>query len=114
VEISDMQKFLLIAVVAAAIVLSSGCHSKPLKIKQVVGQDYDVLGEGKGSATGIMLFNIIPIGQNARFVRAHQRAIDSLGGDAIIEPEISERWFWAYILNGYTTTVKGKVVKLRK
>jgi len=30
-----------------------------------------------------------------------------------VNPEISERWFWAYILNGYHTTVRGTVIKYK-
>ncbi len=76
-------------------------------------KQYDVLGEGEGSSVGIMLFDVIPIGQNERFERAYKDAIFSKNGDALINPVISERWFWAYILNGYITTVKGTVIKYK-
>jgi hypothetical protein len=108
-----MRSFVLFLLVAAAVVCATGCHSQPLSFENVVGQNYEVLGEGEGRATGIMLFNVIPIGQNTRFVRAHQAAIESQGGDALINPVISERWFWGYVLNGYITTVKGTVVRKR-
>lgn len=75
---------------------------------------YEVLGEGEATACGIMLFNLIPIGQNQRFERAYNAAIASRGGDKLLNPIISERWFWAYILNGYKTTVKGTVVKEKR
>ena len=72
---------------------------------------YEILGEGSGSSTGVMLFQFIPIRQNQRFERAYNEAINSLGGDKLLNPVISERWFWAYVLNGYITTVTGTVVK---
>jgi hypothetical protein len=78
-----------------------------------VMEKYDVLGEGEGSSVGIMLFNVIPIGQNDRFENAYKDAISSKNGDALINPVISERWFWAYVLNGYITTVKGTVIKYK-
>jgi hypothetical protein len=92
-----------------------GCYSTTLKIPtDMASSGYDVLGEGEGSSTGIMLFNVIPIGQNDRFQEAYHNAVLSKGGDALLNPEISEQWFWAYVLNGYITTVKGTVIKYRK
>ena len=93
--------------------LATGCVSQPLKIETRTRGNYEELGEGQGAATGIMLFNLIPLGQNERFVRAYEAAVQSKGGDALLNPEISERWFWAYILNGYHTTVRGTVIKYK-
>ena len=93
--------------------LTGGCASQPLKIPTVTKTSYETLGEGKGGATGIMLFNLIPIGQNERFVRAYEAAVKCKNGDALIDPEISEHWFWGYILNGYSTEVKGTVIKYK-
>jgi hypothetical protein len=94
---------------------TSSCTSAPLRVptlqNQTANKDYEVLGEGEGEATGIMLFQLIPIGQNDRFELAYLRAVKSKGGDRLIDPVITERWFWAWILNGYSTTVKGTVVK---
>ena len=99
---------LLVALLA---VVAIGCQSVPVKLETLKPDTYDVVGPAQGSATGIMLFNLIPIGQNERFEGAYQRAIQSKGADALIDIELSERWFWAYVLNGYTTTVKGTAVK---
>lgn len=95
------------------VVFLFGCVSAPLKIDNLAQKEYDILGEAEGSAVGIMLFNFIPIGQNTRFERAYDAAVQSKGGDVLLTPEISERWFWAWILNGYKTTVKGTVIKFR-
>ena len=93
--------------------LWTGCASQPLRIPTVTKTPYDTLGEGKGSATGLMLFNIIPIGQNERFVNAYQAAVKSKGGDALLDPVVKENWFWGYILNGYTTEITGTVIKYK-
>lgn len=93
--------------------LAIGCVSQPLRIPTVTKTSYDTLGEGKGNATGIMLFNIIPIGQNERFVNAYEAAVKSKSGDALIDPVIKESWFWGYILNGYKTEVTGTVIKYK-
>ncbi|MBW1746701.1 MAG: hypothetical protein JRG74_08745 [Deltaproteobacteria bacterium] len=106
-----MKKILMLLIVLS---LTYGCASTPLQLTNNVEKgSYDILGEGEGSATGIMLFDIIPIGQNTRFKDAYQRAVKSKGGDALLNPVITENWFWAYILNGYKTTVKGTVIKYR-
>ena len=109
-----MKKYVLI-LLALVFIFTVGCASVPLRIptpdSSVPNQNYQVLGEGEGSATGIMLFQLIPIGQNQRFEKAYDRAVKSKDGDRLINPVIEESWFWAWILNGYTTTVKGTVVK---
>src|SRR6266581_2647172 len=94
-------------------ILAVGCASQPLKIPTVTKTNYETLGEGKGGATGLMLFNVIPIGQNERFVKAYEAAVKSKGGDALVDPVISEHWFWGYILNGYSTEVTGTVIKYK-
>ncbi len=96
------------------VVLLAACQSVPLRVPTVLEKQYDVLGEAEASATGIMLFQFIPIGQNERFERAYRDAVYSKNGDALINPIITEHWFWAYILNGYTTTVKGTVIKYKQ
>lgn len=93
--------------------LGAGCVSQPLKIPTALNKPYDTLGEGKGSATGLMLFNVIPIGQNERFVNAYDNAVKSKGGDALLDPVIQENWFWGYILNGYSTEITGTVIKYK-
>jgi hypothetical protein len=95
------------------IIGAAGCASQPLKLGDPKQQTYDVIGQGRGSSTGLMLFNFIPIGQNERFVRAYDAAVKSKGGDALINPVITETWFWGYILNGYSTTIEGTVVKYK-
>lgn len=101
--------------VLLVVLFSFGCSSVPLRIPTMqdmtLHKDYEILGEGEGEATGVMLFNLIPIGQNERFERAYEQAVKSKGGDRLINPVITEKWFWAYILNGYSTKITGTVVK---
>ena len=106
-----MKKLVFIGLVVAVL---AGCQSVPLKVPTVLEKQYEVLGDAEASAVGIMLFNVIPLGQNQRLERAYKDAIYSKNGDALINPIISERWFWAYVLNGYVTTVKGTVIKYKQ
>lgn len=105
-----MKKILLFSLL---LIFMISCTSIPLRIENIDTDQYEILGEASAKATGIMLFNLIPIKQNTRFKRAYDAAVRSKGGDFLIDVEVSERWFWAYILNGYITTVKGTVVKRR-
>jgi len=108
-------KIRVLILLAALMIFTIGCASTPLRMPTpntlVPNKDYEVLGEGEGEATGIMLFQVIPIGQNDRFELAYERAVKSKGGNRLIDPVVSENWFWAVILNGYTTKVRGTVVK---
>ncbi|MGR2709537.1 hypothetical protein B7453_09630 [Pseudomonas sp. IB20] len=102
-------------VVAAAVLgfALSGCTGTAIKSPQYDSSQYTVLGHSEGSATGVMLLGIIPIGQNSRFVRAQDAAIKAKGGDALINTQVQEKWFWAWVLNGYTTKISGDVIKLK-
>lgn len=91
--------------------LLAGCASEPLRIPTVTRTDYQVLGEGKGKSTGLMLFGLIPIGQNQRFVKAYDKAVQSMNGDALINPVLTEHWFWGYVLDGYSTKIEGTVIR---
>lgn len=84
-----------------------------MKTQQYDASQYTVLGHSEACATGIMLLGVIPIGQNNRFVRAQDAAIKAKGGDALINTQVQEKWFWAWVLNGYTTKISGDVIKLK-
>jgi len=107
-------KFTRIAAALLATAVLAGCTGTAMKNQTYSPDQYTVIGHGEGKATGVMLFQFIPIQQNDRFVRAQNAAIESKGGDALINTQVRESWFWAWLLNGYTTTVSGDVVKLNK
>lgn len=91
-----------------------GCVSTPVRMGAIPGREYVVVGKGEGRATGLLIETFIPVMQNTRFQTAYNRAVRSGGGDDIINPEISERWFWAYILQGFVTTIKGDAIKYKE
>lgn len=96
------------------VVLSvAGCTGTPMKTQQLDSNSYTVIGQSEATATGVMLFHMIPINQNGRFLRAQTEAIQAKGGDAMINTVIQENWFWAWLLTGYTTKVSGDVVKFK-
>jgi hypothetical protein len=91
----------------------AGCTGTPMKTPQYDSSQYTVVGHSEAKATGLLLFGMIPIQQNNRFVRAQNAAIKAKGGDAMINTQVQENWFWAWVLTGYTTRVSGDVVKLK-
>ncbi|MGC6372433.1 hypothetical protein [Pseudomonas sp. K2I15] len=102
--------------IAASLLLAlavSGCTGTAMKTQQLDSSQYTVIGHSEATATGMLLFGVIPIKQNDRFVRAQTAAIQAKGGDALINTQIQENWFWAWVLTGYTTKVSGDVVKLK-
>jgi hypothetical protein len=72
---------------------------------------YEVVGDASTTKTGIMLLQLIPIGQNDKIERAMQLLMQEKGGDALTDVTIRESWFWAYVLNGYSVKVEAKVLK---
>lgn len=107
-------KYMSKAAASALFVLAlAGCTGAPMKTQHLDSSQYTVVGHSEGTATGLMLFGVIPIRQNSRFVRAQDEAIKAKGGDAMINTQVQENWFWAWVLTGYTTRISGDVVKLK-
>ena len=48
----------------------AGCTGTPMKTQQYDSTQYTVVGHSEAKATGLLLFGLIPIQQNNRFVRA--------------------------------------------
>jgi hypothetical protein len=104
------------AFIGAVLVLATtACHSTPLTIPSgPIGPNEQRLGMGEGSSTGLMLFQFIPINQNDRFVEAYRQALAQSGGTRLVDITVEERWFWAWVLNGYIFHVKGTGVTDKK
>ena len=97
------------------VALLAGCTGQYYKIPTppVDLTKYEVVGKGSETATGIMLFNFIPIQENNKIERATQTLIAAHGGDSVTDVTVRERWFWAYVLNGYRTDVEATVLRRR-
>ena len=91
----------------------AGCTGVPLKVPgSAIGPGEVAAGPVTGEATGIMLFQFIPIGQNDRFQTAYARALaSSPGATRVIDITIQEDWFWAWLLNGYQFKLEGTAVR---
>jgi hypothetical protein len=100
-------------VILSLLALSVGCSSVPKRMGALQGKEYEVLGRGKAEGGGVMLLNVIPIGHNTKIERTYDLAVSQLGGDDLINPTITERWFWACVLNGYRVKIEGDVIKYK-
>jgi hypothetical protein len=103
----------LLASAVYCLVTFSGCTGHFYKVPTPTydTQAYQEVATDSVTATGIMLFGFIPIGQNDKIHRAIEQLLAKNNGDALTDIEIQERWFWAYILNGYKVEVAAKVLK---
>lgn len=106
-----MRRLPLLSVLLVVVCLSA-CKGVPLHVPTLpVQPGEEVIGPVEGKATGIMLLGFIPIGQNQRFEEAYSRAVARSGATRIVDLVVQEDWFWAYVLNGYTTRISGTAVR---
>ena len=98
------------------ICLVVGCTSTPTQIQTApVGPNEEVLGQATGSGGGVLLFGFIPIGQNSRFEEAYNEALHVYPGTTrLVDPTITEQWYWALLLGGFLTDVSGTAVGPKK
>ncbi len=109
-------RFQSIAKLAASVVLAaatSACTGVPYKMATIEPDlsQYEVLGPATARGRGYMILNVIPVNQNNKIERAVEKAIQSKGGDELIDISVQESWFWAYVLNSYAVDVTGTVIK---
>jgi len=97
----------------ALLALASACTGIPYKMATIEPDltKYEVLGPATAQGRGFMIMNVIPINQNNKIERAVEKAIQSKGGDELIDISVQETWFWAYVLNSYAVKVEGTVIK---
>lgn len=89
----------------------AACHSTPLHFPaDPIGPNEKSLGPTEATSVGIMLFGVIPINQNTRFENAMREAAAKAGGTRVTDVTISERWFWAAVLEGFIFKVEGTAV----
>ena len=108
----SMRAISRLVVLGALVAAAGACKGAPLNLNDPKQPNEVVVGQVEGKSTGIMLFQFIPIGQNQRFNVAYERALaQAPGATRLADVTVQENWFWAWILNGYMTTVSGTAVK---
>ncbi|MBH0176498.1 MAG: hypothetical protein HP491_01185 [Nitrospira sp.] len=90
---------------------TAACQSTQVKIPTApVGPNEKSMGPTDGESVGMMVLGFIPINQNERFENAYKQAVQKAGATRLTDITISERWWWAYVLNGYVFKVQGTAV----
>lgn len=96
-------------IVGIAIIASicSGCAGTKVYFADAPLDNLD-LSRGykvKASASGLHLFNLIPLGVNNRQVRAYERLKKEAGDDYITDIQIQDSWKFVFIGVSYGTTL---------
>lgn len=107
-----MRKFFIFLIA----VILAGCYSNPVKLSETDIEDlpnynYEKLPKKTISASGFILFDIIPLGMTGREKRARQAIIEQSGADDIINPAISSAFRWTPIGSVYTITITATPIK---
>jgi hypothetical protein len=106
-----MMKIMGVLLGAVLLFSTAACHSTQVKIPTApIGPNERSLGPTEATSTGIMLCGFIPINQNTRFENAMAEAARKAGGTRLTDVTISERWFWAFVLDGFIFKVQGTAV----
>jgi len=63
--------------------------------------------EGMGSACGVNLFAVIPIGVNDRAERAYRQALERSRGTGLTDTKVTDRWYWIYVGMMVCTDISG-------
>ena len=70
------------------------------------------LGTTTGSSQGLMILQVFPLGQNERFQRAYDQALAQYpGATRLANLVITESWWSAFFVNGYTYKVTGEAIQ---
>lgn len=106
-----MKKTVFCLIIAIAF---AGCVSSPQKLTTVIKPgSYKELGTCEDSACSFLLLGIIPIGFGSLPEDAYQNAIKLKGADGLINPAISESWYFAVIGSVYCSAVSGTAIKYK-
>lgn len=106
-----MKKIVFCLIIAFAF---AGCVSSSQKLSTVMKPDtYKELGACEDSACSFLLLGLIPFGFGSLPEKAYQYAVSSKGADGLINPAISERWYFAGIGMAYCTDVSGMAIKYK-
>ncbi len=90
----------------AAAVLA-GCSGPFVKIAPVPPPQFVTTGDAHGSACGMLLFNLIPIGYFERAERAYRQAVQRANAEGLLNTTITERWYFVYVGGLYCADVAG-------
>ncbi len=87
--------------------MAAACTDPLIKVAPEPPTDYVATTTGRGSACGLNLFGVIPLGVNDRAERAYDEALQASGGTGLTDVSVTERWYWIYVGDTFCTDIEG-------
>jgi hypothetical protein len=95
----------------AALLLLAGCYSQFVNVAPQPPKSYAVVGPAKGSACGLLLLDVIPIGVNDRTERAYADAVAKANATALMDTSVTTSWYYAVIGVVHCTEIQGTAIR---
>jgi len=68
-------------------------------------------GPAEGSACGLLLLNVLPLGVNDRAARAYAEAVNATNAAALTDTSIEDRWYFILVGTLLCSDIKGRAVR---
>jgi hypothetical protein len=92
--------------------LLTGCTSTDIRVVSAPPEKPIKLGPAQGTASGVLLLGIIPIGINSRTERAYKDALKNVpGSTTLTDVTLDELWLYFGIMLFQQVTITGEAVK---
>ena len=89
-----------------------GCSSTDARLVSSLPEKPTKLGPAQGTASGVLIFGVIPIGINSRTERAYEDALKSVPGSTMLsDVTLDELWLYFGIVLFQQVTITGEAVK---
>jgi len=79
-----------------------------------ITKEYEELGKGQCNACSLLLFGVIPIAWKNMPSRAYLCAVQSRGGEDLINPTVQEYWYYILVGTVHCIEVSGTVIKEKR
>jgi hypothetical protein len=97
--------------VIASVAFAAGCSSTKFVVAPQLPKQYETIGVVRGSACGVLLFDVIPIKTNDRTERAYRNALARNRGELLADTHIRERWYFIYAGELLCTDIEATAVR---
>jgi hypothetical protein len=101
-----MKRSLLIASCALL-----GCSGPLVHLAPPPPAQYAVVAPSSGTACGLLLFGVIPIGVNDRNRRAYDEAVEEARATSLIDTTVRTRWYWTPLGSLQCNDIEGTAIR---
>jgi hypothetical protein len=89
----------------------AGCISPVAPIAPPLPQHYTEAGTAHGSACGLLLLDLIPIGVNDRAARAYTEALHSANATVVADVSTEDSWYFVLVGTLLCTDISGQGIR---